>query len=54
MRELDRIATSKKQGGEEVVNDHAMVGPTISRHQSRVSVRSKVEAAKGLWSWQRV
>jgi hypothetical protein len=28
--------------------------PDFSRHPSRISVKSKMQAARGLWSWQRV
>jgi hypothetical protein len=54
--ELERTARTKEERELELQDEDLVPrgGPGILRHQSRSSVRSKVQAAKGLWSWQRV
>lgn len=51
--ELEKEAATKKERGREIRDDDA-VPRSLSRHASRASVKSKVKAAKGLWSWQQV
>ena len=54
--ELERTARTKEEREQELQDEDLVPRgePGILRHQSRSSVRSKVQAAKGLWSWQRV
>ncbi|KAE9376812.1 MFS general substrate transporter [Stipitochalara longipes BDJ] len=54
--ELERKATTKEERKQELRDKDVMPRgrPDILRHPSRTSVKSKVQAAKGLWSWQRV
>jgi hypothetical protein len=54
--ELERITTTKEEREQELRNDDMVPReqPDISRNQSKTSVKSRVEAARGLWSWQRV
>ncbi len=54
--ELERTARTKEEREQELQDEDLVPrgGPEILRHQSRSSGRSKVQAAKGWWSWQRV
>jgi len=54
--EIERLATSKEKREEEIRDDDVAPrdGPNLSRRVSKASVKSKVKAARGLWSWQRV
>jgi hypothetical protein len=54
--ELERMTTTKEERERELRDDDVVPRqqPDISRSQSKTSVRSKVQAARGLWSWQRV
>jgi hypothetical protein len=54
--ELEKTARTKEEREQELRDEDLVPRgrPGISRHQSRSSVRSKVQAAKGLWSWERV
>jgi len=54
--ELEKITMTKEEREQELRDDDTMfrARPNTSRRQSRTSVKSKVHAAKGLWSWQRV
>lgn len=57
--ELKRQAMTKERREQEIRNNDtvpsARARPDLSRHVSKTaSVKSKVKAAKGLWSWQRV
>jgi hypothetical protein len=54
--ELERITTTKEEREQELRDDDMVPRerPDISRNQSKTSVKSRVEAARGLWSWQRV
>lgn len=57
INELERGAVTKEKREQEIRdNDAGLVeSPDLSRHISRTaSVKSKVKAARGLWSWQRV
>ncbi|PBP22552.1 hypothetical protein BUE80_DR006533 [Diplocarpon rosae] len=54
IQELGRTAESEKMRTREIRDDDAVLRPSLSRHASRTSVKSTVEAVKGLWSWQRV
>ena len=51
--ELEKEAATKEEREREIRDDDA-VPRSLSRHASRASVKSKVKATKGLWSWQRV
>jgi hypothetical protein len=55
--ELERQAVTKEKREQEIRDNDAVPNerPDIERHiSSTASVKSKVQAAKGLWSWQRV
>jgi hypothetical protein len=57
IRELEKIAVTKEEREQVIPDDDAVRSEErgISRQASRTaSVKSKVKAAKGLWSWQRV
>lgn len=54
--ELERVAITKAEREQELQDEDFVprARPDMSRQQSRISARSKAQAAKGLWSWQRV
>jgi MFS family permease len=54
--ELERAASTEEERELELQDEDCVprARPDISRNQSRMSVKSKAQAAKGLWSWQRV
>ena len=57
--ELERQAITKEKREQEIRDNDTMLSARarldLSRHVSKTaSVKSKVKAAKGLWSWQRV
>jgi hypothetical protein len=54
--ELERTAATKEDREQELRDDDMVMRerPGMLRHHSRTSVKSKAQAAKGLWSWQRV
>ena len=54
IRELEQLADSKQKREQEIRDDDTVLRPGISRRTSRVSVKSTVKVARGLWSWQRV
>ncbi len=54
IQEIVGIEASKEQREQEIQDDDTVVRPNISRYASRVSVKSTIKVAKGLWSWQRV
>jgi predicted MFS family arabinose efflux permease len=57
IRELEKLARTRAERERGVRNDDAVLGERneLSRHVSAtVSVVSKAQAVKGLWSWQRV
>jgi len=54
--ELERVGPSKEERKLEL-RDEDLVPidrPDMSRQPSRISAKSKIQAARGLWSWQRV
>jgi len=54
--ELERTTRTKEEREQELRDDDAVPRerPEMSRHPSRTSLKNKVQAARGLWSWQRV
>lgn len=54
--ELERQAVAKEKREHEIRDNDAVPieRPGLSRHVSMASHKSKVNAAKGLWVWQRV
>jgi hypothetical protein len=55
--ELEMVAITEEEREQELQDEDIVprVWPDISRHQSKISARGKVQAAaKGFWSWQRV
>ncbi|CZT05034.1 related to protein MCH2 (monocarboxylate permease homolog) [Rhynchosporium agropyri] len=54
IQELSRVKETQAQRERDIRDDDAVMRPNLSRHASRISVKSTVKAAKGLWSWQRV
>jgi hypothetical protein len=54
--ELEKITTTKEEREQELRDDDMVPRerPDISRNEIKTNVKSRVEAARGLWPWQRV
>ncbi|CAL3964444.1 unnamed protein product, partial [Diplocarpon coronariae] len=54
IQELGERAPGREIRERETRDGDVVPRPGLSRHARRIGVKSTVEAARGLWSWQRV